>query len=72
MKKFAMFILAAAFVLGCTKPAQRTTPVDGEKQERSADSPPPPADQTDEVKNEAPADPKVTGYGHDPGEETQE
>jgi len=72
MKKFAMLILAAAFVLGWTKPAQQTTPVDGEKQERSVDSPPPPVDQDDNVKNEEPAEPKVTGYGHDPGEETQE
>jgi len=74
MKKLLMFLTAALFVFGCTTPASQTTPVDTKDEERSAVSPPPPkpAEEAFDATTESPADPGVSGYGNDPGEETQE
>jgi len=74
MKKSSLFIVACLFALGCSaghdKPG--TCPHRKDPQAAPADQPAPDADQTKNESREEAPQPASTGYGEDPGEETQE
>lgn len=74
MKRFSMMLLASLFVLGCSTPASQTTPTDARSEDRSVDSTvkPTEVDNKDQGGAEDAPQPEVSGYGSDPGEDTQE
>lgn len=69
-----LFIIGIALLaLGCTKPQPTSTPVAAPEEMKPADrkdAPPTMSDDVDGKKSEERT--RVTGYGEDPGEETQE
>jgi hypothetical protein len=72
MKKFLVLLVAGIFVFGCA-PAKKGTCPHGGKGVEEAGSPPPPATRSVTVDSAEDApEPAATGYGDDPGEETQE
>ncbi len=74
MKRFTMLLIAGLLALGCSKPAPQTTPTDARSEERALEQPVKPAEVDKMEKkdaNEEPS-PEVSGYGSDPGEDTQE
>jgi len=74
MKKLAMILISGMFVLGCGSGHKRPGTCPHKKaggkaaEQRPADKN---ATESKDFSEDAP-EPTVTGYGHDPGEETQE
>lgn len=68
------FILLALVLVACTRPQPATTPTEGKDAERAnqrtAVTSTTPGEE--QLETEDMEDSKVTGFGEDPGEETQE
>lgn len=73
MKKFVLLLVAGIFIFGCSPAKKGTCPHHEAGPEANGAQPPPPATRsvTEEGAEDAP-EPASTGYGEDPGEETQE
>ncbi len=76
MKKFAMILISGLFVLGCGSGHKRPGTCPHKKAgAKAAEQKPADKNATESMdfsEDTDSRDPAVTGYGHDPGEETQE
>jgi len=74
MKRFTMLMLACLFVFGCSTPASQTTPTDARSEDRNLETPKKPTEDNNLEQGGAKDEPQpeVSGYGSDPGEDTQE
>jgi hypothetical protein len=76
MKKLVLLSIVGLFAFGCAPAKKGTCPhreagAEVESDKEGVAPPPPPATMPAEETKDAP-DPAATGYGDDPGEETQE
>jgi len=75
-KTFAFLCITLSLAcFACTRPQPATTPADVKEAERSSGPKVGPTSVTpgeDQLESDDQQDSKVTGYGEDPGEETQE
>lgn len=74
MKKLVLLLIVGLFALGCAPRQKGTCPhrKDGAGVEHDHGAPPPPPATMPADSAEDAPEPAATGYGEDPGEETQE